>query len=122
MAIFSARRFATDAESSSLTVTATTSRLRARRALRRALAVFLVNFTLTVAALPGWRVSEVFFDLSRSARTICTWRRLPFALSCLMVAARVTLQRCVERSVRTSTFLRRNLCVLAALTTRPHAD
>src|SRR5438270_14089120 len=122
MAIFSVRRFATDAESSSLTVTDATSRLRARRALRRALAVFLVNFTLTVTALPGWRVSEVFIDLSRSARTICAWRRLPFALSCLTAAARVTLQRCVERSVSTRIFLRRNLWVLAALTTSPHAD
>src|SRR4051794_3688603 len=70
--IFSVCRLTFDAESLVVTTTVATSFLRARRALVMALRVFLVNFTLTVLAFPGWRVREAFLPLSRSARTICT--------------------------------------------------
>src|SRR5215212_10713576 len=98
MAILSVLRVTFDAESLLVTTTVATRFLRARRAFLMALAVFLVNFTLTVLAFPGRRDREAFLPLSRSARTTCAWRFLLFERSCLMVVAIETLQAWPARS------------------------
>src|SRR5690349_2372939 len=102
MVIFSAFRAVLDAESLVVTTTVATSFLRAWRAFLMALRVFLVNFTLTVLALFGWRERDAFLPLKRSALA----ERAPFLddLACLIVVASETLQLCAAFRVSFSTF------------------
>src|SRR3954447_465942 len=89
--IFTVLRLTLDDESLLVTTTVATNLLRARRAFLMALRVFLVNFTLTVLAFPGWRVREAFLPLNETRRTICAFFLLE-ALTCLTVAATLMAQ------------------------------
>src|SRR3954452_843281 len=102
MVIFSVR-FLVAEPTRSVTVTVATKRLWALRAFLMALRVFLVNFTLTVLALLGWRESETFLPFARSARAAWPALRCFFALSCLTSVPRLTLQAWFERSLRIRT-------------------
>src|SRR3954451_12804853 len=101
--------------------TVATSLLRVWRAFLMALRVFLVNFTLTVLAFPGWRVREAFLPLNLSERTICACRFLLEERAFLIVAATLILQRWPARSLSLRLFCFSRRCFFVALTTRPHA-
>src|SRR4029078_1981208 len=103
--IFSVLRAVFEAESCVFTTSVATNFLCASRAFLRALRVFLVNFTLTVLALPGWRERDAFLPLKRSALA----ERAAFLdFDCLIVVASEILQACAERSVSFSTFCLRS--------------
>src|SRR3954451_22487531 len=101
--------------------TVATSLLRVWRAFLMALRVFLVNFTLTVLAFPGWRVREAFLPLNLSERTICACRFLLEERAFLIVAATLILQRWPARSLSLRLFCFSRRCFFVALTTRPQA-
>src|SRR3954467_2867728 len=85
-----------------------------------ALRVFLVNFTSTVLAFPGWRVRDSRLPLSERARTTCAGRLL-FERTCLALVVTATLQAWPERSLSLRPFCLTSFCFLATVILRPHA-